>query len=296
MQEESVISKYFFGSFETFLSKLSTGEITQDLLNILALLALLLWIYFGYRMYADAKVRFRASLSLSIVFLLVGIITGPIGLLIYSFSKPKYTQEELEFIKIEHKFYYHQASKVKDCTNCQAYVLEGHEFCTNCGVQNRVHCESCNALTDMSDSFCFSCGNKLNNSAQHTHNTQTTEEKFKHAVEVIDEEAQSTNNKTKSNSVKKGLKLAVINTKNSLIKVLDFGNNIRSTISNKVKKAEVVDEKTIATTDVPKPGTDQNISIEESKEEKNYTFKGKKNKKNKKKFSKNKLHSTKPNI
>jgi RNA polymerase subunit RPABC4/transcription elongation factor Spt4 len=90
--------------------------------------------------------------------LIFGVIFGPIAYILYSILKPKNSQEEIDFIRVEHKFYYNQASKVADCMKCNAYVLEGHSYCTNCGTQNRFKCSKCGALTDYDDLYCFNCG------------------------------------------------------------------------------------------------------------------------------------------
>lgn len=123
------------------------------------LLIAIYWIYTGYTIFKDAKKRFAFNSSwMPYLILAVGIITGPIGKIVYNLVRPSRSQYELDFIAVEHKFYYNQASKVADCISCGAYVLEGHTYCTNCGTQNRFKCSKCGALTDYDDLYCYNCG------------------------------------------------------------------------------------------------------------------------------------------
>ncbi len=133
-------------------------------IRLLVLAFIIWWIYLGIQIYHDSQKRFDfESKYIYYLILVLGIISGPIGLIVYNIVKPKQTQGELDFIKVEHKFYYHQASKVVDCLDCGAYVLENHRFCTNCGVQNRFKCSKCGNLTDYDDNYCYTCGINFGN-------------------------------------------------------------------------------------------------------------------------------------
>lgn len=135
------------------------GTYFNSALWLLVLIILALWAYCGVIILRDSLKRFHFEQKwIYIIILILGILSGPIGLIIYKMFKPKNTADELEFIKVEHKFYYHQASKVVDCLNCGAYVLENHMYCTNCGTQNRYKCSKCGTLTDYDDLYCYSCG------------------------------------------------------------------------------------------------------------------------------------------
>lgn len=139
-------------------SVLNADQITKSIVSVLLFVLAVFWVYCSIRIYIDVKRRFQFSDAIQILFLIYGVITGPFGLVLYGLLKPRYTLEDLDFMKTEHKFYYHQASKVRDCIKCGAYVLEAHIYCTNCGTQNRFKCEKCKALTDYDDKFCYSCG------------------------------------------------------------------------------------------------------------------------------------------
>lgn len=161
MDENSGVAKILNDMVVSILDKVADGD-GPLLIGYIVLTVLgALWLYCGIKIYFDARQRFATNAMMKYLFLVFGIITGPLGLIIYNFTKPKYTPEELDFIRIEHKFYYHQASHVLDCLNCDAYVIEGHAFCTNCGTQNRFPCEQCSQLTDYDDKHCSSCGSQL---------------------------------------------------------------------------------------------------------------------------------------
>jgi RNA polymerase subunit RPABC4/transcription elongation factor Spt4 len=161
MNEESGLSKYLTDAILAVLDQIANGNGPKIMAYIFFGVIGVFWIYCGLKIYFDARERFTTNTSMKYLFLLFGLITGPLGLIIYQWTKPKFTPDELDFIRIEHKFYYHQASKVLDCLKCDAYVLEGHSFCTNCGTQNRFKCENCGALGDYDDKYCKECGSHL---------------------------------------------------------------------------------------------------------------------------------------
>lgn len=137
----------------------NSGSIFNTVLGFVGIIVFVLWLYCGVIIFSDARRRFQIKNPFFYLgLLLFGMVTGPFGLVLYIAVRPKHTSEELEFIKVEHKFYYHQASKVVDCLNCGAYVLEGQLHCTNCGFQNRFKCEKCGAVTDYDDLYCSNCG------------------------------------------------------------------------------------------------------------------------------------------
>lgn len=181
------LSNAVLDSVETFVSNIVSGEITDVIINTLIIVVLIVWVYLGLKIFLDARVRYRIGVFGQILFLVFGVITGPIGLFLYNLTKPKYTPEELEFIKIEHKFYHHQASKVLDCIKCKAYVLEDHAYCTNCGTQNRFKCESCGNLTDFDDKYCYSCGIEF----------KGRKEKILRSVGVVEEKKEIDNSNSK---------------------------------------------------------------------------------------------------
>lgn len=140
----------------------NSSSIFNTVLGFVGVIVFILWLYCGVIIFSDARKRYRVRNPFFYLFLLLfGMITGPFGLVLYIAIRPKNTIEELEFIKVEHKFYYHQASKVVDCLNCGAYVLEGQLHCTNCGFQNRFKCEKCEAITDYDDLYCSNCGSSF---------------------------------------------------------------------------------------------------------------------------------------
>jgi RNA polymerase subunit RPABC4/transcription elongation factor Spt4 len=160
MNEDSGIAKFLNDTVLSVLDQIANGNGPKIIGYILVVIVGSLWVYCGLKIYFDAKDRFMASPALKYLFLLFGIVTGPVGLLIYNFTKPRFTPEEMDFIRIEHKFYFHQASKVLDCLKCDAYVLENHAYCTNCGTQNRFKCENCSELSDYDSRYCPSCGSQ----------------------------------------------------------------------------------------------------------------------------------------
>jgi len=137
----------------------NSSAIFNIIIAFIGVIIFLLWLYCGVVIYRDAKKRLNVNnIVFYLILMVVGMVLGPLGLVFYYIFRPKYTRDELDFVKVEHKFYYHQASKVVDCLQCGAYVLEGQLYCTNCGFQNRFRCESCKAVTDYDDLYCSNCG------------------------------------------------------------------------------------------------------------------------------------------
>lgn len=176
----------FISNFIPYI--LNNSSSIFDFLIILAeLLAVFFWFYCGYFIFNDSKKRYSFdSSSVYYAFLVLGLITGPIGLGFYLLTRPRYTFDELEFMKVEHKFYYHQASKVLDCIKCGAYVLEGHSNCTNCGTQNRFKCSNCEALTDYDDMYCNNCGHHFDKRYEEIYDSVLSKEE-KEAMTVTSE-------------------------------------------------------------------------------------------------------------
>lgn len=177
--EENFFTQIVFNSLEDFIALFTDEQYINMILNIVYIIIAVLWAYCGFRLYSDARRRFKMNVALKMLVLFVGIILGPIGLFLYTLVRPKFTTDEIDFLKVEHKFYYQQASKVIECMNCGEYLLEGHEFCTNCGEQNRLKCQNCNNLTNLHDKFCYYCGFKfdtnerMNLLAQRDHEANT---------------------------------------------------------------------------------------------------------------------------
>ncbi len=161
MNEESGIIKYITDLALSVLDQVANGNGPKLMAYIFFGALGVVWLYCGLKIYLDARHRFNSSFPLQILFLFFGVITGPLGLVLYNLTKPKYTRDEMDFISIEHKFYFHQASKILDCLKCDSYVLEGQAHCTNCGTRNRFQCENCEYLSDYDDKYCSKCGNHL---------------------------------------------------------------------------------------------------------------------------------------
>jgi predicted RNA-binding Zn-ribbon protein involved in translation (DUF1610 family) len=161
MEGQNLFTKSFLGFLENFISLITTGEITNKIVQVIGLLFLIVWIYCGVKLALDARRRYKLNYALQILLLILGVVTGPIGLLFYVLTRPKYTKDEVDFLQTEHKFYFQQASKVVECISCGKYIAEGHEYCTHCGEQNRIRCVNCNNLTNLDDKFCFYCGFKF---------------------------------------------------------------------------------------------------------------------------------------
>lgn len=137
----------------------NSGQIFNFIMAFIVVLFFLLWPYSGFIIYKDAKKRLNFDNPVVYLFLTaIGIFFGPFSLIFYYVFRPKYTKDEIDFIEVERKFYYHQASKVLDCLKCGAYLLEDQLYCTNCGFQNRFRCENCNSITDYDDLYCSYCG------------------------------------------------------------------------------------------------------------------------------------------
>jgi transcription elongation factor Elf1 len=199
----------------------NSGAIFNVIVTIVIALIALGWIYFGLVIFNDARKRFNiTNVFFYFALMIVGVLFGPIAWIIYKIFRPRRTKEDIEFTKVEHKFYYHQASKVIDCIKCGAYVLEGHLHCTNCGTQNRFKCESCKTVTDYDDLYCSNCGKSF----------EGRYEKVIAQVNGLKKKAVNTNkSKTKENSDS-------IPKTSPVSKVKDSFKNFKNYSSNKLKQ------------------------------------------------------------
>jgi hypothetical protein len=154
----SNISDQFFNWLGNFIPFITSANGVNWFVKVLIIAGIILWFYFGLRMFWSVTSRLKGGAFLYLSLFIAGILTGPLGLIIFNIFKPQYTPEELDFIKTEHKFYYQQSATVLDCIKCNAYILKDEAYCTNCGQQNRFKCESCNTLTDYDDNYCHTCG------------------------------------------------------------------------------------------------------------------------------------------
>lgn len=212
---------------QDFIALLLDGKVTNLVLKIIFVFVAFIWIYCGVKIFLDVRSRFNTSIFVKILFLIFGVIAGPIGLILYIITRPKHTPDELDFLKIEHKFYFQQAATVLDCMYCGGYILSGQTFCTNCGKQNRFHCEVCNTLTDYDDKYCHACGASF-------------EKRIEEILENIDKDAASARQKQKSIGllgsfffVGTSLRSFWLAFKSNAIKLLDFGGNLKETLSKK---------------------------------------------------------------
>lgn len=122
---------------------------------------ILIWILSALKTFFDVKSRHKLSSYHYIIIFILCVILGPIGLISYLFLRPKYTKEELDFIKVEHKFYHEQASRVIECINCKHYVFHSQNFCTHCGTQNRIKCTNCEHNHSYEQDYCSNCGTNV---------------------------------------------------------------------------------------------------------------------------------------
>lgn len=160
MQDNSMnINEIIIKILDTYIPSLVSNSdlLFSVLVLVFTIFIFALWLYCAVFMFLDYRKRDRTSI-ISFALFILGIALGPIALVFYLIVRPRETLEDKAFVNIEHRFYYHQAAKVLDCLDCEAYVVEGHQFCTNCGLKNRFKCEKCGFLTDYDDNFCPHCG------------------------------------------------------------------------------------------------------------------------------------------
>jgi ribosomal protein L40E len=157
-------------------------------ITIIIFLLLLFWLFSGLNLYKDIKSYYHLEFNVFIRILVIIclLLAGPLGVVIFNIVKPKITNEEIDLIKIEHKFFYHQASKVLDCVNCGSYVLENHAYCTNCGWQNRFNCKKCNALNNMDAKYCYSCGTQIEKKSKSLPQNKEVQNKKNNETELKD--------------------------------------------------------------------------------------------------------------
>jgi hypothetical protein len=232
MPNENSLSNQILKILEDYIPFVTSDGNRDQIINYAILLAGVAWVYCGIKIYFDIGKRYKLNPILQLLALVFGVVTGPFGLLIYLLMRPSFTQEEVDFIKIEHKFYYQQASKVLECIKCNSYVLEDQIYCTECGTQNRYECENCHTFTDYNDKFCFSCGNDFKN----RHN-----ELLRKVGKIQPSEQRSVTRSINNAPVEpKESQLAVYmrHLKRGLVKIFDFGGNIKQTFATKADTLE----------------------------------------------------------
>ena len=108
-------------------------------IKITAALAMLFfcvyWVLIALWMYKDAA---KCRLS-PLYWGLIGLFTNLIGLIVYKIYK----------------------RSMAICTACGAAQSADHLYCSVCGAQLGIRCESCGCKVAPKDSFCHHCGNKI---------------------------------------------------------------------------------------------------------------------------------------
>lgn len=161
MSEGTKLSETLNSWGEGFINFIISPNASNIVLGIIIAFVLIIWIYYGVKVFLDATKRFADNKFIQIVFLIMGLLSGPLGWVIYLITRPKYTTEDLEYIHLEQKFLYQNTATTLQCLKCGAFVLNGQTYCTYCGTQNRYKCEDCDSLTDYDHLFCFGCGKKF---------------------------------------------------------------------------------------------------------------------------------------
>jgi len=131
---------------------LSNSLVSAVLLGYLVVFWLALVVWTGF----DIASRTKNFFVRLVCIVLVGI--GSIfGFLLYLVIRPQSTLEDNENKKIEEKILENQ-SKVFPCPKCNEYLRDDFLFCTNCGINVKRECPSCQRILFLSWSQCPFCG------------------------------------------------------------------------------------------------------------------------------------------
>ena len=101
--DDNSLSNQLLKLLEDYIPFVTSDGNRDQIINYLVFLAGLAWVYCGIKIYFDIGKRYRINGLYQFLALIIGVITGPFGLLIYLLMRPNFTQEEVDFIKIEHK-------------------------------------------------------------------------------------------------------------------------------------------------------------------------------------------------
>lgn len=120
--------------------------------------AIVWWVWF------DASER-TTKIWAKIASVILVAVFNIFGLIIYLVIRPDQTIEGTYWEDLERRYMKYETSELGDCPQCNAQLLPGFIFCSNCGYELKVKCSNCEVFVDRNYKFCPFCSNQIRDRA-----------------------------------------------------------------------------------------------------------------------------------
>lgn len=100
------------------------------------------WIACAYWVFKDARRRVDDKIVLTVC-VLVGVVFGPIGLIVYAIVRPPEYLEDVRERELEVRMMEQRISEEARCSFCKTPVKDDYLVCPTCGRRLRTTCPSC---------------------------------------------------------------------------------------------------------------------------------------------------------
>jgi|GEM_PF-5134978 len=153
------------------------------LLRVFIFWLLFIWLVFAFWVSADAIKRYKHWIWGIFWFIFI-LPFNFLGLLLYLFVRPVYTNKEREWTDLEAKYLLYELSAVNECPSCKTIIPMDYKFCPVCGFKMFKICKNCKTEQTIFNSYCHFCGAefKSENILMNTMPQRRTEKVLKESV------------------------------------------------------------------------------------------------------------------
>lgn len=124
-------------------------------------LAGILWLYIALMIYKDAEHRYREGAKSKYYWIVVAILLGPVGWLLYLALRPVVDLDESYLQRVEERYLSFESRGLGYCAKCGNAVDPDFLFCTSCGSKIRERCKKCEHIVEKVYAYCPACGAKM---------------------------------------------------------------------------------------------------------------------------------------
>jgi len=135
----------------------SVGVVLEVIVAVVTALVVAFWIGLALWTLRDIRSRTRDFFAWILALLLV-LVTGPIGLLLYVLLRPRETLDQVYDRQLEEEALLRDITTRRACPHCQAATEPDWLVCPYCQTQLRRKCVSCGRLLDLDWVVCPYCG------------------------------------------------------------------------------------------------------------------------------------------
>ncbi len=133
------------------------GIIAQMIVAILAATGVAFWVALAIWTFRDISARTRDPIAILLATLL-GLLFGPVGVLLYLLLRPKETLAERYDRALEEEALLREIEDLHLCPGCRRPTKEDWIVCPYCHTPLRRPCPHCGRLIDLSWDICPYCG------------------------------------------------------------------------------------------------------------------------------------------